>query len=317
MVQPVQRRWVAMLMVMDNRPFPDLRHIVRDVADERIEVYSEWISARHPPKTPDGKQWTTNYHAKLYNLTDEAIRECPPETRWVVVTNGDNDYDPQFMTVLAQQQDAEAVAFDYYSRYQRPTGTPCERFTAGPGLPSCKTNEMKWCQTDLAANAYSWPRFMKDDMRFGILETGRGANHDGIMADLVRTRGWKVAYIRNKCLVDHAPSPQTCAMLGGVWDDTAAASDEGAGGNCLAPGRARQRLEQLGTAAEMIDVEVSHDTASFGMTDEVLKLKCMRLAAPESWKAMSLYYPPHCRAAVDAAQAPSTMATQPAAVQSS
>ena len=51
---------------------------------------------------------------------------------------------------------------------------------------------MKWCQTDLAANAYSWPRFMKDDMRFGILETGRGANHDGIMADLVRTRGWKV-----------------------------------------------------------------------------------------------------------------------------
>lgn len=48
--------------------------------------------------------------------------ECPPDTRWVVITNGDNDYDPQFMSELAQQQDAEAVAFDYYSRYQRPTG---------------------------------------------------------------------------------------------------------------------------------------------------------------------------------------------------
>lgn len=47
---------------------------------------------------------------------------CPPETRWVVVTNGDNDYDPHFMSVLAQQREAEAVAFDYYSRYQRPTG---------------------------------------------------------------------------------------------------------------------------------------------------------------------------------------------------
>jgi hypothetical protein len=39
-----------------------------------------------------------------------------------VVTNGDNDYDPKFLSVLVQQHDAEVVAFDYYSRYQRPTG---------------------------------------------------------------------------------------------------------------------------------------------------------------------------------------------------
>jgi hypothetical protein len=29
---------------MDNRPFPDLRHIVRDADDERIQVYAEWVS---------------------------------------------------------------------------------------------------------------------------------------------------------------------------------------------------------------------------------------------------------------------------------
>lgn len=74
-----------------------------------------------------------------------------------------------------------------------PAATPCERFAAGPSLPPCKTNEMKWCQTDLAANAYSWPRFIQDDMRFGVLEKGHGANHDGIMADVVRKRGWKVS----------------------------------------------------------------------------------------------------------------------------
>jgi hypothetical protein len=32
------------------------------------------ISAKYQPKTPDGQQWMTDYHAKLYNLTDEAIR---------------------------------------------------------------------------------------------------------------------------------------------------------------------------------------------------------------------------------------------------
>jgi hypothetical protein len=94
------------LLVLDNRPFPDLRHIVRDAADERIDVFAEWvgallramvhacrnttnatavytplyvrvllqISARHQPKTSDGRQWSPNYHAALYNLTDEAIR---------------------------------------------------------------------------------------------------------------------------------------------------------------------------------------------------------------------------------------------------
>lgn len=71
-------------------------------------------------------------------------------------------------------------------------GIPCERFAAGPGHPPCKTNELRWCQTDLAANAYFWPRFIADDMRFGVLDSGVGASHDGFMADVVRTRKWKV-----------------------------------------------------------------------------------------------------------------------------
>jgi hypothetical protein len=39
---------------------------------------------------------------------------------------------------------------------------------------------------------YSWPRFIADDMRFGVLDSGHGANHDGFMADVVRSRQWKV-----------------------------------------------------------------------------------------------------------------------------
>jgi hypothetical protein len=64
-------------------------------------------------------------YAVLHALLPAA---CPRNTRWVVVTNGDNDYDPKFLSVLVQQRDAEAVAFDYYSRYQRPTGL-CVWFT--------------------------------------------------------------------------------------------------------------------------------------------------------------------------------------------
>jgi hypothetical protein len=42
-------RWHALLLVMDNRPFPDLRHIVRDADDERIQVFAEWVSIRQLP----------------------------------------------------------------------------------------------------------------------------------------------------------------------------------------------------------------------------------------------------------------------------
>ena len=37
--------WVAQLIVLDNRAFPDLRYIVRDLKDDRVWVYAEWVSA--------------------------------------------------------------------------------------------------------------------------------------------------------------------------------------------------------------------------------------------------------------------------------
>lgn len=57
------------------------------------------------------------YHGRLYNLTDDAIRACPPDTRWLMVTNGDNRYDAGAMAaVAAAPADSDVVALDYYSR---------------------------------------------------------------------------------------------------------------------------------------------------------------------------------------------------------
>jgi hypothetical protein len=32
------------------------------------------ISARYQPRTNDGQQWAKDYHTRLYNLTDDAVR---------------------------------------------------------------------------------------------------------------------------------------------------------------------------------------------------------------------------------------------------
>ncbi len=52
---------------------------------------------------------------------------------------------------------------------------------------------MRFCQTDLAANAYRLSRMLAEDRRFGTVDPtgGNGAN-DGILAQILKTDGWKV-----------------------------------------------------------------------------------------------------------------------------
>jgi len=64
---------------MDSKPFHGLAEILHQLHDDRIWVYAEWIGQQFAPKI-DGV-WIANYHQLLYDLTDEAIRACSPQTR--------------------------------------------------------------------------------------------------------------------------------------------------------------------------------------------------------------------------------------------
>ena len=132
-------RWEAILMVMDSRPFQELSQIVQETGDDRIWTFAEWNGPQFSPKTAGA--WNLGYHALLYNLTDEAIRACPPSTQWVLATNGDNEYADTFFEEIQSSQGSDVVAFDFYSRYQRSTAAPCERFAHAPDLPACKPNK--------------------------------------------------------------------------------------------------------------------------------------------------------------------------------
>ena len=64
--------------------------------------------------------------------------------------------------------------------------------------------------------------------------------------------------VEGACLFDHSPSPQRCARLGGVWDDTWAATVE-RGGACLSAQEAEHRLAAGGADLEAVEVELSSD----------------------------------------------------------
>ncbi len=49
-----------MLLVADSVPFTGLPHLLRDVADDRVWTYAEWVGPEYAPRT--GGDWTPGYH---------------------------------------------------------------------------------------------------------------------------------------------------------------------------------------------------------------------------------------------------------------
>ena len=72
-------RWEAILVVMDSKPFMELAQILQDLNDDRIWVFAEWIGSNFSPRLKG--EWAPNYHGLLYDLTDEAVFACSPNTR--------------------------------------------------------------------------------------------------------------------------------------------------------------------------------------------------------------------------------------------
>eukprot|EP00884_Botryococcus_braunii_P001944 jgi/Botrbrau1/11750/Bobra.0195s0075.1 len=234
--------WEAIIIVMDGKPFEDLPHILQRVNDERVWMFADYIGQQFAPKI--NGQAVTAYHEKLYNLTDNAIRAYT------------------FLERLMTAGDVDLVAFDYYSRYQRSTGPPCLRFASAADLPRCKDNKLKWCQTDLGANVFNWPRLVAENRRFGTLSAESGGltadNFDGVLVQKLVSEGWRTHNINDSCLFDHSPSVQRCALEGGVWDDVANPG-ESPGGNCVSHKEADALLAEFGDSIEEIDLKFSSD----------------------------------------------------------
>jgi len=279
-------RWDAYLVVLDDRPFPDLQKVVSKQGDDRIWIFSEWAKAMYKPK--DKGIWSPKYHQHLYQLTDEAVRACPPSTEWVVITNGDNTYDLKFVEEVLSTPDAyDVVALDFYSRYQRPTAPPCTRFAANKddSMPKCKSNELRFCQVDLAAVAWRWKRLVVEDRRFGTLDKRSDSQAaDGMMATAVINAGWKVRFVHNQCLVHHNPNPQLCAVHGGVWDDSVLINPSTFGGRCITKQSAEALLKST-PGLEMVSMNLSYDRNAFGYEHlESLPITCLRTADPATWR---------------------------------
>eukprot|EP00892_Ulva_mutabilis_P003474 jgi/Ulvmu1/1499/UM011_0229.1 len=249
-------RWEAQFLVMDSVPFYNLTDILQHNKDDRLWVYGNLVGDAWRSKTKEGA-WELEYHTLLYHMTDQAARACSLDTQWVLFTNGDNLYHRDAFAEVAAEKTADAVAMDFYSRYLRPTGLPCERFQED-GAPQCKVNRMRWCHTDLGAIAYRWSKLVMHDYRFAMMEgEKRFTGQDALMAEAITNAGWNVTHLEGKCLFDQGPNPAMCARMGGIWDDRHSATTADFGGHCVLNADIEQFKND--TAVEVVQITFSND----------------------------------------------------------
>lgn len=284
--------WEVLLIVVDSKPFEEVHDIVNDFDDERIYVLTEWNGDTFTPK--EYGAWVGEYHQHLWNATDFAISLCSPETEWLIVTNGDNIYGKSFLrTVFDKDKEGiDLIAFDFYSRFNRPSMPACERHT--PALnpeSSCKTNLLKWCQTDLGSVAMRYYRFMEEGRSFcDVNSTHHGlenSNNDGLLIEELVRDGWRYENESGSCLFVHSPSIQSCAWQGGIWDDSRIET----GGECISSKQAEKRMKDM--KLEMVEVPIIHaDNYADEYGDVVFALsnrtKCIRRRDFDSVKQKKL-----------------------------
>lgn len=206
--------WEMVLIATDNGDISAANRLVKiyePAVSERLRLYRlDWVVEKYDPAQK------ARFHAKVYRFTDYAISKCSSDSKWVLVTNGDNTYHTSFMSYLNPSYDI--IAFDFYSRWymDKSKFKPCERLAAvhyedkdrdeenypepryipdsHKGLSSCLTNYVRKAATDLGANVLNLHKWNEEGRKYHKIHSIDGSQ-DGFMMNNLRNEGWNVLSI--------------------------------------------------------------------------------------------------------------------------
>lgn len=156
-----------------------------------------------------------------YIVTDWAIRQVPVEAEWVVITNGDNFYDPQsFQWIQAFEMstmDYDMVLMPFASRYVHgdylaSLGSE-EKFLRA----RCRHRGHVSRYADIGAVAFRLSRLISEDFYFSSFWPKFSVGQDNAAIDTMKLHGWKVFTHSGSDLFYHNPNLLSCESKGGVW----------------------------------------------------------------------------------------------------
>uniref|UniRef100_A0A6B2L9F8 Glycosyltransferase 2-like domain-containing protein n=1 Tax=Arcella intermedia TaxID=1963864 RepID=A0A6B2L9F8_9EUKA len=199
--------WSSYVFYVDNTPVYDFGRVI-EARDEKFR------DKHHVVDTPYHYKWECDGDCG-YAATDWAIYNiCPKETRWLLLTNGDNDYTPDFLSFL--DTDYDAIGFNWYTRetnignyVPQPDNinqTYCDR----EWKMGCMKNRWRPRGYDMGTAIWNYPRFIKELKSYSKFSPT--CCHDGYLAeDCVFTSGWKARDMPD-CLFSHNPNPWSSCM---------------------------------------------------------------------------------------------------------
>uniref|UniRef100_A0A061QLB4 Uncharacterized protein n=2 Tax=Tetraselmis sp. GSL018 TaxID=582737 RepID=A0A061QLB4_9CHLO len=223
LMQQTYTEWEALVFQTDDVPFPELEDIIANLGDSRIRRLNLGLHRY-------------SHGESAYSLTDKAITHCSEESKWLVVTNGDNQYHPLFLSSIDARSDVTTV--NWYTRYSlmmRPKREAlCSRWDGG----TCRVNRFQFARTDLGSVILSLDRWRKESLKFS--EQVPNSMQDGQLYSRLRNELlWKVHHV-NRCLFHHNPNPRSCNAKGGIWKEHGSPPWEGL---CVTPEEAARDLE--------------------------------------------------------------------------
>jgi len=198
--------WITLFFSTDDQPIDEITELI----SKRNLIYQDkymYLKGKLLPYDIEGEELG-------FIRTDWAISECPPETEWLLVTNGDNEYSPKILSYLDGKMDG--CAFDFFTRYRwqsqvRYHQSKRKDLKIFPEIAhdcylkrvACADNGLLVVSTDLGSTIWKYSRWKEENVSYSKFTPS--CCHDGEVAEERITVGWVIKVIPY-CLFSHSPN---------------------------------------------------------------------------------------------------------------
>lgn len=239
------RDWEAFVVDTGEVVFEGMAGIVEGFGDARIHAFP----------TPPAMRLPYDSRTSSYDLTDFVVEQAclgrsgysssssstikgvgggaalpHPPFQWFIVTNGDNFYAPDALTLTSPPYPPpDLLLMNFNSRYTLAnaltftnSGTEhcCSRLANYPCTPSSPDVGF----IDVGAMVVSTGAWVAGELSFAQFHgaCGQASCHDGALARHVANKlGWVIArHPPTACAFQHNPNPVSCALVGGIYFDS-------------------------------------------------------------------------------------------------
>ena len=182
-----------------------------------IFAYEERVKLLNIPVNGRYNKWSAGFD--VIDAALDVIKDSfSVSFDWLLITNGDNVYEPQFLNFLPSPSEYDGMMTDYWSRWDNNALKQVD-FTEN----NCLEALLFKGHADLGAMVFSLPRFLRENHRF--MSFGPVHFQDGLLLEKLRFMGWKFLAVK-QCLFSHVHNAYHCTKSGGVWWNSPNSVDE-------------------------------------------------------------------------------------------